>query len=190
MVVTKQILTLEEYLHYDDGSDHHYELVSGKLVKMPPESPKNARIALFLLSQLLQIVSLERLSHKDLDIVVSGSRATTRLPDLMVLSEELVDELESATRGTILLDMPPPILVVEVVSPGKENEDRDYRYKRSEYAARGIKEYWIVDPMKKIVTLLTLIDGFYEAQVLQGSDPLMSDVLPELSLVVAEIFQV
>ncbi|MCG8368047.1 MAG: hypothetical protein MJA27_32535 [Pseudanabaenales cyanobacterium] len=44
--------------------------------------------------------------------------------------------------------------------------------------------------MKKIVTLLTLIDGFYEAQVLQGSDPLMSDVLPELSLVVAEIFQV
>ena len=190
MVATKQILTLEEYLHYDDGSDHHYELVAGELVKMPPESPRNARIALFLLSLLLRIVPLERISHKDLDIVVSGPRATTRLPDLMVLSEELAAELESATRGTILLDMPPPVLVIEVVSPGKENEDRDYRYKRSEYAARGILEYWIVDPRKEIVTLLTLIDGFYEAQVLQGSDNLMSGVIPEFSLAVAEIFQV
>ncbi|MDJ0707696.1 MAG: Uma2 family endonuclease [Leptolyngbyaceae cyanobacterium MO_188.B28] len=190
MVAAKPIMTLEEYLNYDDGSDHRYELVSGELVRMPPESPRNARIALFLLSQLLRIVSLERLSHKDLDIVVSGSRATTRLPDLMVLSEELAAELETATRGTILLDMPPPILVVEVVSPGKENEDRDYRYKRSEYAARGIQEYWIVDPMKKIVTLLTLVDGFYETQVLQGNDRLISGVLPELSLSVEEIFQV
>ncbi|WP_229642260.1 Uma2 family endonuclease [Waterburya agarophytonicola] len=29
---------------------------------------------------------------------------------------------------------------------GKVNQDRDYRYKRSEYAARGIAEYWIIDP--------------------------------------------
>jgi Uma2 family endonuclease len=43
-------------------------------------------------------------------------------------------------RSTITEDMPAPLLVVEVVSPGKANEDRDYRYKRSEYAARGIAE--------------------------------------------------
>jgi hypothetical protein len=42
-----------------------------------------------------------------------------------------------------------------VVSPGKENEDRDYRYKRSEYAARGIAEYWIVDPERDRVAVLT-----------------------------------
>nr|WP_326520963.1 Uma2 family endonuclease [Leptothoe kymatousa] len=34
--------------------------------------------------------------------------------------------------------MPPPLLVVEVVRPGQET--RDYRYKRSEHAARGIEE--------------------------------------------------
>ncbi|WP_367889252.1 Uma2 family endonuclease [Leptolyngbya iicbica] len=44
--------------------------------------------------------------------------------------------------------MPAPLLVVEVVSPGKVNEDRDYRYKRSEYATRGIGEYWIIDPSR------------------------------------------
>ncbi len=40
-------------------------------------------------------------------------------------------------------DMPPPALIVEVVSPKQEN--RDYRHKRSEYAAQPIPEYWIVD---------------------------------------------
>jgi hypothetical protein len=57
-----------------------------------------------------------------------------------------------------------------VVSPGKENEDRDYRYKRSEYAARGIAEYWIVDPEHDRVTVLVLANGLYGAAVFCGSD--------------------
>jgi Uma2 family endonuclease len=56
---------------------------------------------------------------------------------------------------------------VEVVSPGKENQDRDYRYKRSEYAARGIAEYWIVDLERAQVVALTLVDGLYEEAVYQ-----------------------
>ncbi|MDW8199678.1 MAG: Uma2 family endonuclease [Cyanobacteriota bacterium SKYGB_h_bin112] len=35
---------------------------------------------------------------------------------------------------------------MEVVSPGADNRNRDYCYKHTEYAARGIAEYWIVDP--------------------------------------------
>jgi Uma2 family endonuclease len=55
--------------------------------------------------------------------------------------------IEGATRATITLDMPPPRLVVEVVSPEKKNIDRNYCYKRSQYEVRGIVEYWIVDPI-------------------------------------------
>nr|WP_242028564.1 Uma2 family endonuclease [Pseudanabaena sp. FACHB-2040] len=58
----------------------------------------------------------------------------------MVLSEDLAVELKASSRFTMLIDMPPPQLVVEVVSPGKQNEDCNYRYKRSEYGARGIPE--------------------------------------------------
>jgi len=66
--------------------------------------------------------------------------------------------MEGATRSLILMDMPPPLLVVEIVSPSQEN--RDYRYKRSEYAARGIAEYWIVDPIAQKVTILEWVEGF------------------------------
>ncbi|MBE9124891.1 MULTISPECIES: Uma2 family endonuclease [unclassified Coleofasciculus] len=182
MTLTSQQMTLLEYLNYDDGTDTLYELVNGELVIMPPESELNRRIAMFLLVCFLQQgIPAYRLTQKT-ELVVSGSRATTRLPDLMVLSEELATALEGANRSTVMMDMPPPELVVEVVSPGKKGIDRDYRYKRSEYAARGIAEYWIVDPIEGRVTVLEWVEGLYEERVFQGNEPIVSPMLPNLDL--------
>lgn len=182
MTITSQKMTLEEYLNYNDGTDTQYELVNGELIVMPPESDLNQRIVMFLLSHFLQQgIPFYRL-RIGAEIVVSGSRATTRLPDLMVLSEELATALEGASRSTIMIDMPPPQLVVEVVSPGRENADRDYRYKRSEYAARGIAEYWIVDPIQQWVTVLEWVEGLYEERVFQGNQQIISPTLPDLDL--------
>ncbi|RCJ40530.1 hypothetical protein A6769_04010 [Nostoc punctiforme NIES-2108] len=185
--ITGKRLTLEEYLKYDDRTDSQYELVAGELVVMPPESPKNVQISLFLLVNFLKFVPVNWLSNK-VEIVVAGSRATTRIPDLVVLTDELATALEGATRSTITLDMPPPALVVEVVSPGKANEDRDYRYKRSEYAARGIAEYWIVDPQMNRVTVLVLVDGFYEETRFSGNTAIASTIFPELQLTAEQVF--
>ena len=104
--------TLEEYLNYDDGTDKRYELVNGKLVLMPPESRLNERIVMWILTQFLRVVPFDRLSLRT-EIVVSGFRTTTRIPDLVVLSEDLVVAMEGATRSTVTLDLPPPVLVVE-----------------------------------------------------------------------------
>lgn len=181
-------LTLEEYLNYDDGTDNQYELVAGELVAMPPESPKNVQISLFLLVNFLKFVPINRLSNK-VEIVVAGSRATTRVPDLVVLTDELARVLEGATRSTITLDMPPPALVVEVVSPAKASEDRDYRYKRSEYAARGIAEYWIVDPQRNIITVLVLVDGLYEETRFAGNTAIVSTIFPKLQLTAEQVLK-
>ncbi|MBC7970807.1 MAG: Uma2 family endonuclease [Verrucomicrobia bacterium] len=162
-----QRLTLEEYLNHDDGTDTQYELVAGELVELPPESRLNSQISLFLALELAKLVPVDRLCHKDTEIEVTGAQAQVRLPDLMILSEALAAMLGDR-RGTITREMPPPVMVVEVVSPGKANEERDYRYKRSEYAARGISEYWIVDPQQGKVSVLTLVAGLYEAEEYTG----------------------
>jgi Uma2 family endonuclease len=179
-------LTLEEYLKYDDGTDSQHELVAGELITMPPESPKNVQIALFLLVNFLKFVPVNQLSNKA-EIVISGFRATTRVPDLVLLTEELASILQGATRSTITLDMPPPALVVEVVFPGKANEDRDYRFKRSEYAARGIAEYWIVDPQVNKITVLLLVDGLYEETRFVGNEIIVSSIFIELELTAEQI---
>jgi Uma2 family endonuclease len=188
MKTTTKLFTLAEYLAYDDGTDRQYELVNGELIEMPSESDFNNAIAIFLLLTFAQLIP-GKLLRRGTEIVVSGSRATTRIPDLLVLTEELVTALAETTRSIITPDLPPPTLVVEVVSPGKENQDRDYRYKRSEYAARGIGEYWIVDPQQSQVVVLILVDGLYE-EVVYGSDVrIISATFPTLELTAKEILQ-
>jgi Uma2 family endonuclease len=174
-------MSLEDFFAYDDGTDTRYELENGELIAMPTESELNRRIAMFLLAYLLQAGLLPQYLTMKTEVTVLGSRATVRLPDLMVLSEELAIALENAPRSTVTIDMPPPRLVVEVVSPGKKNIDRDYRYKRSQYEARGIAEYWIVDPMAQRVTVLTLVEGLYEAETFEGAAAIVSTLLAELT---------
>jgi Uma2 family endonuclease len=182
-------LTLEEYLVYDDGTDTKYELIDGELVEMPPESDRNNLISLYLLVEFFKFVPIKLIRHKDTEIVVTGNRTRVRFPDLIILTEELFAAIDGR-RATITQDMPPPALVVEVVSPGKVNEDRDYRYKRSEYAARGIPEYWIVDPSQAKVTVLIWVDGLYEEAVFQGSNSIVSTTFPDLKLTVAQVLGV
>jgi Uma2 family endonuclease len=180
MTVAIQKMTLEEFLAYDDGTDNLYELERGKLISVPLESEINHRVAMFLMAYLLQRgIPFYRLTMKT-EIAVSGSRVSVRVPDLVLLSAELATVMEGATRSIVLMDMPPPSLVVEVVSPKQEN--RDYRYKRSEYAARGIGEYWIVDPIQGKVTVLEWVEGLYEEQVYTGDNLIVSPLLGDLDL--------
>lgn len=141
---SSKLLTMEDYLAYDDGTDTRYELVDGELVEMPTESQVNVSIAKYLLFGLVKHVPIASIAVAT-EVEVSGRRAKSRLPDLMVHSEESRAALSGDQRAILLRDMPPPALVVEVASPGQENRDRDYRFKRTEYAARGITEYWIID---------------------------------------------
>lgn len=157
--------TYDEYLTEEFISEHSYELEAGKIKEIPPESPQNIRIALYLIMLIIKVTGRKRISNKA-EIIISGIRVNARVPDVTVFSEEGLTELDWASRSTITLDMLPPLLVIEVVSPGKINRDRDYRYKRSEYAARGIAHYWIVDPQDRKFICLELIDGLYEEKVI------------------------
>ena len=131
-MLTEKIYTYEEYLARTDNLEKSYELIAGKLREMPPESHLNVQIAFKLILIFIKSFGVARVSNKA-EIIISGSRVTARIPDITVFSEEGVKEAIEQNTSTIDIDMLPPLLVVEVVSPGKEAKDRDYRYKRSEY---------------------------------------------------------
>jgi Uma2 family endonuclease len=185
-VATTKKMTFEDFLKYNDGTDALYELENGEIIPVSSESDINQIIAVFLLIYFSQIgIPANRLRMKA-EIAVHSQQVNVRVPDLMVYSEELAIAMQGATRSLILLDMPPPLLVVEVVSPNQAS--RDYRYKRTEYAARGIAEYWIVDAIAQKVTVLEWVEGFYDERVYEGEQAIASPLFP-IQLTVAQVLQ-
>ncbi len=147
-------LTFEDYLNYDDGTENRYELVDGELVALPSESGVNNWIAVALFLYLIKLVDAQRVKTHSCELWVPPLKpdyAENRFPDLVILKP---DHLELTRRKlTVTKDMPPPELVEVVVNPGKANRQRDYQAKREQYAARGIPEYWIVDPQQQVLRL-------------------------------------
>ncbi len=190
MVRATKELSLEEFLVYDDGTDKRYELVDGTLVEMPTESTLNTQIAVFLLTVFLQMgISAKRIGIKH-QIAVRSRKVSAREPDLVVHSEESISAISGAPQAIIKLEMPLPLAVVEIVSPGDANHQRDYEDKRWEYAKRGIPEYWLIDPENQAVTVLALVEQQYrEHGVFQGSDRVDSPLLGLLPVTAEQILQ-
>jgi len=73
------------------------------------------------------------------------------------------------------------------VSPGEDNENRDYVKKMTEYAEFGIYEYWIIDPLTEQITINFLINGSYQNTIFTGQQRIISQLFPELNLTVEQI---
>ena len=189
VVATNRRMTLKEYLDYDDDTDMHYELVDGVLVEMGAENPLNPQIAMLLAFAFGSLgIPPHRLTigHQ---IEVQSKYATARQPDLIVHSEN--SEAAIVVDGKLLrLGMSLPILIVEVVSSSdtdKKSSDRDYIEKRNEYAARGIPEYWIVDPIEEIVLVLGLQSGEYSSRSFTGEMTIVSSSFPALNIIAKQV---
>lgn len=183
----------EEYLTYDDRLDGYYEFVDGELVELPPESEWNLSLANYLYFLFVAQKISARLVHPgkcEVQVpVLQPKDPANRFPDLIILREEHIPITQR--RLTITLDMPPPQLVVEVVSPGQANRERDYHRKRSQYEARFIPEYWIIDPIVQTVMVLQLaVSTYQEVGVFQGNTQILSSAFPQLTLTPEQIFSI
>lgn len=56
------------------------------------------------------------------EVAVNSRQVGVRVTDLTIYSEELATVMKGATRYSTM-DIPAPLLVVEVVSPNQENRD-------------------------------------------------------------------
>jgi Uma2 family endonuclease len=191
-VATQKRMSLEEYLTYDDGTETRYELVDGVLVAMGAESTINTLIAMYLAFVFADLgIPRYRFGIKQ-KIQVDSQYVSARDPDLIVHTAESFAAIEGLPEACLKLNDSNPLIVIEVVSPGTESTDnykRDYERKPNEYAARGIPEYWIVDPTadRAVVKVGTLVDGAYDFQDFTGKQMIQSPTFPGLTLTAAQV---
>ena len=107
------------------------------------------------------------------------------VPDVVWISHaRLATGLDSAGHLTVA-----PELVIEVLSPGLANAERDAEVKRKLYSRRGVQEYWLVDWQRQQVTVYR---REHAALVLQATlfaaDTLASPLLPGFACAVRRLF--
>lgn len=148
-------ITYEDFLAtVDEGTCA--EWVDGEVVPVTPPSDEHAKISLFLAEILDGFVQRKGIGgevrHAPFQMKLPLS---ARQPDVLWAAPE-----KAARFNRLGLDGPAD-LVVEVISP--ESRTRDRREKFREYAQVGIREYWLVDPMKRTCELYGLSgEGLYE----------------------------
>lgn len=172
----------EEYLSLPEGGI--VELSDGNLEVLPVASLFHQLIVKFLARLLDDYVTSRNLGY------VATAPSPIRLaprrmrePDVFFLRRE---RLSSSRRPPDGAD-----LVMEVVSDGDENRDRDLVTKRQEYAEAKIPEYWIVDPVAKTITILSLNAeaSAYEVHGEFGLDgKVHSKLLPDFTVDVSATF--
>ena len=106
-------------------------------------------------------------------------------PDVVwITRERLAKALDAAGHLNLA-----PELVIEVLSPGKANEERDRQAKLKLYSRRGVQEYWIVNWMQQLVEVHRREQAALKlATTLYAQDSLTSPLLPGFSCQVAKLF--
>jgi Uma2 family endonuclease len=185
-----QFQSFEEYLasEPEDLPEGRFEYWDGELIPVMSESIGNLGIANYLFAVLLRMgIPFNLLYPHSCEVEVIGT-PRTRYPDLTYIDAVHLSLL--AKRATITRDMPPPLLLVEVVSPGAEtskNYQRDYQDKARQYAQIGVPEYWIIDPDRTIVLVGLLTDDVYKFQTFSAEMPIVSPTFPDLNLTASAI---
>ena len=138
-----RLYTLEDYLRLPD--DQRVELIDGVFYDMAAPTTIHQGVAGFLHKKFLDFVMENKGPCfpfiSPVDVQLDCDDKTVVQPDILVVCDRT-----KYKNGRVF---GAPDLVVEVLSPSTRR--KDMQLKMYKYAGAGVREYWMVDPEKKLV---------------------------------------
>ena len=160
-------VTLEEFEAMKKEEQYNYELIDGIVMMSPSPSREHQEIANQMHGTLFNLLAQTPCKPiYELDIKYNNC---VYKPDLMVFCDQ-VAEL--------------PEIIFEILSPSTRH--RDLRIKVVKYEEMGIKEYWIIDPKMKSITVHDFVN--VTAETYGIGEIVQSLARPEITMTVADIF--
>ena len=174
--------TYQDYLELpDDGK--RYEIISGDLIMPPAPKTIHQKVALKIEYELLKFNDKEtkgELFHAPYDVIMSDMNVVQ--PDILfVKTENLGIVTDKNIDGA-------PDLIIEILSPSSGYYDQIK--KKETYARFGVKEFWIVDPIKQSIEIFLNKENEFELkQRLNREGEATSEVLNGFHVDLEEIFK-
>ncbi|MCL0057380.1 Uma2 family endonuclease [Dehalococcoidia bacterium] len=147
--------TYEDYLRLPNDRKQ-YQIIEGEVCVVPSPAPRHQdtlRKLTILLSNFVERHKLGRVYIAPCDVILSDEDVVQ--PDIFFISNEREYIIaEKNIQGV-------PDLVVEILSASSAKLDRALKMKL--YERFGVKEYWLVDPVKEEIEALTLEGEGYQS---------------------------
>lgn len=178
---TQERIAFREKITEDDKA----EFINGKIIMHSPASDgHNESVGLLQRSSSLY-VDMHRLGKVRAEKALVEMTRNDYEPDIAFWSKAKAERIETAQNV-----YPIPDFIVEVLSKGSIKRDRVIKFE--DYAAHGVQEYWIVDPVKQIVEQYILPTEDHETYALLHkltiSDDIESVVIKGFKIPVRAIF--
>ena len=161
-----------------------HEWAEGVVIKLSPATRRHALLTQYLMQWLNAYFALNPVGTVLQAPFVMRLDAIGRIrePDVQVILRDNPGELtDTAMVG-------PADICIEVVSP--ESVARDYGDKFTEYEKAGVREYWIIDPIRQRCDFNRRTDaGLYAAIAPNDAGHYSTPLLPRLALHVPTLWQ-
>ena len=165
------------------------EFINGEVIMHSPVKRRHLDATKYLENLLLNFVMLNDLGVVDSEKALVGLTRNDYEPDICYWNRETASSFEDDQ-----MEHPAPDLIVEVLSKSTTGRDRAISIggvKFEDYAAHGVGEYWIIDPVRKSVEQYSLHEptmAFASAATLYIDDTLTALTVPGFQILVRAIF--
>ena len=177
----KKKYTVEDYEKLPEGPPY-YQLIEGELVMSPAPTASHQRVSIRLSVKLFNYVREKakgEVLYSPIDVYLDEENAYQ--PDIVVVLQG------SRARITEKGIQGPPDIVVEILSPSTAYYD--LTEKRDVYERVGVKEYWILDPRRKVFEIRANSQGGFKLiSKAKGEGKVKSELL-DLELDIKEVFE-
>lgn len=170
--------TIEDIYVLPDGE--RAELIAGRIYGMAPPSTAHQRLVMALSGTLRNFIKAKgggcEVFPAPFAVFLKADESTYLEPDISVICTP--DKLdEEGCKGA-------PDFIIEIVSPSSRK--MDYSIKNALYAEAGVREYWIVDPMKERTTVYRYEDDVAPI-IFPFSQEIAVGIYEELSICISEL---
>jgi Uma2 family endonuclease len=175
-----KLLTFKDYERLTPPDNGNYELHNGKIVFMASPLEQHQTVAFKLtlkIGNYIMAHKLGKLLFAPMDTILTPN--DTVQPDLLFITNERLHIIDRQVKGA-------PDLIIEILSDS--NSPKEMSYKKYIYETTGVREYWIVNIEKQLVTQYENIEEeFIIRKIARMNDSLTSFVIEGFQIDVNDI---
>lgn len=160
------------------------EFINGEIIMHSPVKRRHLVASKLLVNLLQNYVMIHDLGEVDTEKALVGMPRNDYEPDICYWNKETASGFDDDQ-----MVHPAPDLVVEILSKRTAKFDKGIKFE--DYAAHGVREYWIIDPVRQSVAQYQLDEptmAFASTAVLYIDDTLSSLTVPGFTIPVRAIF--